>query len=66
MRVINPAATAAPRRTAPVPAESAGVGVYYEPGGVAAGQALARSLQLPVRPLPSGSDPRRLVVVSVG
>lgn len=66
VRVVNPAATAAQRSTAPVPAESAGDGVYYEPGGAAAGQALGRALQLAVRPLPAGSDPRRLVVVAAG
>ncbi len=37
--------------------------VYFEPGGAAAGARLARSLDLPSRPLPGGSDPRRLVVV---
>ena len=52
--------------TAPVPAESAGDGVYYEPGGAAAGQVLGRALQLAVRPLPAGSNPRRLVVVAAG
>lgn len=37
--------------------------VYYEPGGAAAGARLARTLGLPSRPLPAGSNPRRLVVL---
>lgn len=37
--------------------------VYYEPGGAAAGDRLARTLGLPSRPLPAGTNPRRLVVL---
>jgi len=37
--------------------------VYFEPGGGAAAARLARALGLPSRPLPGGTNPRRLVVV---
>ena len=37
--------------------------VYFEPGGGAAAARLAQALGLPSRPLPGGTNPRRLVVV---
>jgi hypothetical protein len=37
--------------------------VYYEPGGRALGERLARRLGVEARPLPGGDDPRRLVVI---
>jgi hypothetical protein len=37
--------------------------VYYPPGGEAVGLRLAKSLDVPLQPLPGGDDPRRLVVV---
>lgn len=37
--------------------------VYFEPGGGAAATRLARTLGLPSRPLPGGTNPRRLVLV---
>ena len=37
--------------------------VYYPPGGQALGLRLAKSLGVPLQPLPGGNDPRRLVVI---
>jgi hypothetical protein len=37
--------------------------VYYPPGGEAIGTRLAKELDVPVQPLPGGTDPRRLVVI---
>jgi LytR cell envelope-related transcriptional attenuator/Helix-turn-helix domain len=37
--------------------------VYYPPGGEAIAVRLAKALDVPVQPLPGGSDPRRLVVI---
>jgi transcriptional regulator with XRE-family HTH domain len=37
--------------------------VYYEPGGLALGERLARQICAPLEPLPHGSNTRRLVVV---
>ncbi|HET8528481.1 MAG TPA: LytR C-terminal domain-containing protein [Gaiellaceae bacterium] len=37
--------------------------VYYPPGGEAIGLRLAKSLDVPLQPLPGGDDPRRLVVI---
>ena len=37
--------------------------VYYPPGGQAIGLRLAKSLDVPLQPLPGGDDPRRLVVI---
>lgn len=37
--------------------------VYYEPGGVALAQRLARQLGVQTRPLPGGTNARRLVVI---
>ena len=37
--------------------------VYYPPGGEAVGLRLAKSLDVPLQPLPGGNDPRRLVVI---
>jgi transcriptional regulator with XRE-family HTH domain len=37
--------------------------VYYPPGGEAIATRLAKDLDVPVQPLPGGSDPRRLVVI---
>lgn len=37
--------------------------VFYEPGGAAIGLRLARQLGVPVRPLPGGSNPNRLVYI---
>jgi LytR cell envelope-related transcriptional attenuator/Helix-turn-helix domain len=37
--------------------------VYYPPGGEAIGVRLAKALDVPVQPLPGGSNPRRLVVI---
>jgi transcriptional regulator with XRE-family HTH domain len=37
--------------------------VYYEPGGVALAQRLARQLGVETRPLPGGKNARRLVVI---
>ncbi|MGB2953884.1 MAG: LytR C-terminal domain-containing protein [Gaiellaceae bacterium] len=38
--------------------------VYFEPGGDAIGQRLARQLGVDARPLPGGRNPRRLVVIA--
>jgi transcriptional regulator with XRE-family HTH domain len=38
--------------------------VYYEPGGAAVGQRLANQLHVPVRPLPGGRNPLRVVVIA--
>jgi transcriptional regulator with XRE-family HTH domain len=38
--------------------------VYYPPGGEALGARLARELGVAAKPLPGGSNPRRLVVVT--
>jgi transcriptional regulator with XRE-family HTH domain len=39
--------------------------VYFEPGGAALAERLAAQLgSVPVRPLPAGSNPRRLVVIA--
>jgi transcriptional regulator with XRE-family HTH domain len=38
--------------------------VYFEPGGEAYGQRLADELGVEARPLPGGSNPRRLVVIA--
>jgi transcriptional regulator with XRE-family HTH domain len=38
--------------------------VYYEPGGEAYGARLARQLGVEARPLPGGTNPRRLVVIA--
>jgi len=38
--------------------------VYFEPGGDAYGNRLARQLGVQAKPLPGGSDPRRLVVIA--
>jgi transcriptional regulator with XRE-family HTH domain len=38
--------------------------VYFEPGGEAYGARLARQLGVQARPLPGGSNPRRLVVIA--
>jgi transcriptional regulator with XRE-family HTH domain len=38
--------------------------VYFEPGGDAYGNRLARQLGVPAKPLPGGSDPHRLVVIA--
>ncbi len=37
--------------------------VYYEPGGEAIGLRLARQLGVPLKPLPGGSNPNRLVAI---
>jgi transcriptional regulator with XRE-family HTH domain len=37
--------------------------VYYEPGGDVLGLRLAHALGVPAKPLPGGSNPRRLVVI---
>ena len=37
--------------------------VYYEPGGAAVAERLARELRVTAKPLPGGDNPRRLVVV---
>jgi LytR cell envelope-related transcriptional attenuator/helix-turn-helix protein len=37
--------------------------VYYPPGGEAIAVRLAKALDVPVQPLPGGTDPRRLVVI---
>src|SRR3954447_17634761 len=37
--------------------------VYYPPGGEAIALRLAKALNVPVQPLPGGTDPRRLVVI---
>lgn len=37
--------------------------VYFPPGGEAIGVRLAKQLDVPVQPLPGGTDPRRLVVI---
>ena len=37
--------------------------VYYEPGGLPLARRLARALGVRTRPLPGGTDPRRLVVI---
>jgi hypothetical protein len=37
--------------------------VYYPPGGEAVGLRLAKALDVPLQPLPGGTDPRRLVVI---
>ena len=38
--------------------------VYYPPGGEAIAVRLAKALDVPVQPLPGGTDPRRLVVIA--
>ncbi|MDP9307477.1 MAG: hypothetical protein M3P15_04115, partial [Actinomycetota bacterium] len=38
--------------------------VYFEPGGEAYGTRLAGQLGVQARPLPGGSNPRRLVVIA--
>jgi hypothetical protein len=38
--------------------------VYFEPGGEAFGRRLADALGVDARPLPGGTDPRRLVVIA--
>ena len=38
--------------------------VYFEPGGEAYGERLAEQLGVEARPLPGGSNPRRLVVIA--
>jgi hypothetical protein len=38
--------------------------VYFEPGGEAYGKHLAEQLCVEARPLPGGTDPRRLVVIA--
>ena len=38
--------------------------VYFEPGGDAYGDRLARQLGVQAKPLPGGSNPRRLVVIA--
>jgi hypothetical protein len=37
--------------------------VYYEPGGEVLAARLAHAIGVPIRPLPGGHDPRRLVVI---
>jgi hypothetical protein len=37
--------------------------VYYPPGGEGIAERLAKQLDVPMQPLPGGSDPRRLVVI---
>ena len=37
--------------------------VYFPPGGEAVAVRLAKALDVPVQPLPGGTDPRRLVVI---
>ena len=37
--------------------------VYYPPGGEAIALRLAKALDVPVQPLPGGTNPRRLVVI---
>lgn len=37
--------------------------VYYPPGGEAIAERLAKQLDVPMQPLPGGTDPRRLVVI---
>jgi hypothetical protein len=37
--------------------------VYFPPGGEAIATRLAKQLDVPVQPLPGGTDPRRLVVI---
>jgi hypothetical protein len=37
--------------------------VYYPPGGAQVGERLAKQLDVPMQPLPGGTDPRRLVVI---
>jgi len=37
--------------------------VYYPPGGRAIGERLAKQLNVPMQPLPGGTDPKRLVVI---
>ena len=38
--------------------------VYFEPGGEAIGLRLARQLGVPLKPLPGGNNPNRLVLIS--
>lgn len=38
--------------------------VYFEPGGAAIGLRLARQLGVPLKPLPGGRNPSRLVVIA--
>ncbi len=38
--------------------------VYFEPGGEAIGLRLARQLGVPLKPLPGGANPSRLVVIA--
>lgn len=51
------------RTSGPAADRAPDTAVYFEPGGAAVGAALGKLLRLPVRPLPAGKDPRRLVVV---
>jgi len=37
--------------------------VYFPPGGESIGVRLAKQLDVPVQPLPGGTDPRRLVII---
>jgi len=37
--------------------------VYYPPGGEAIAERLAKQLDVPMQPLPGGTDPKRLVVI---
>jgi transcriptional regulator with XRE-family HTH domain len=37
--------------------------VYFEPGGSALARRLAEQIGVPIRPLPAGNNPRRLVVI---
>jgi LytR cell envelope-related transcriptional attenuator/helix-turn-helix protein len=37
--------------------------VYFEPGGTALARRLAEQIGVPIRPLPAGNNPRRLVVI---
>jgi transcriptional regulator with XRE-family HTH domain len=37
--------------------------VYFEPGGAALARRLAGQIGVPIRPLPAGNNPRRLVVI---
>jgi hypothetical protein len=37
--------------------------VYFEPGGAALARRLAEQIGVPIRPLPAGNNPRRLVVI---
>jgi hypothetical protein len=37
--------------------------VYFPPGGESIGVRLAKQLDVPVQPLPGGTNPRRLVII---